>query len=92
MASDAAGLAVSAGWPPLQSKLEAEFPKLLTQAESAVVTQLWPQMQPKLRVEMDRAITQANKMVKEAENTAWMIGGAVVAAILVSAIWIKKGK
>lgn len=81
MANDAVAMA----WPPLQTRLEAEFPKLITQAEKAVVTQLWPQMQPKFRAEIDRGL-------KEGKKTAYTIGAIVALSIFAAAWWVKKGK
>ena len=80
---DTSAMAVKAAWPPLQKKLEAEFPKLLSMASGEVVNNLWPQMQPKLRKEVNYAIGQARQ-------TGYIIGGAVVASVWLAAWWSSK--
>lgn len=82
---DMAKHAVDSAWPEAQKKIEAEMPKLLNQAQAAVVDKLWPVMQPKLRAEVDYALAQGKK-------TAALVGVAVVVAIAISAMWVKKGK
>jgi hypothetical protein len=81
---DMAKAAVNAAWPTAQQKIEAEFPKLLSQAQAAVINDLWPKLQPKLRTEVDYALAKGQK-------TAALVGLAVVVAIAVSAMWVKKG-
>jgi len=81
---DMAKHAVDAAWPTAQQKIEAEFPKLLSQAQAAVINDLWPKLQPKLRTEVDYALAKGQK-------TAALVGLAVVVAIAVSAMWVKKG-
>jgi hypothetical protein len=89
LVNDAANMAVSAGWPPLQAKLEAEFPKLLQQGlaagQKAVVNQLWPQIEPKL-------LADARTVVGEAEKVGYVIGGILIASIFGAAYWVKKGR
>jgi len=81
---DMAKHAVDAAWPTAQQKIEAEFPKLLNQAQAAVINDLWPKLQPKLRTEVDYALAKGQK-------TAALVGVAVVVAIAISAMWVKKG-
>jgi hypothetical protein len=85
MAKKAADAAVAAAWPAVKQKIEGELPVLLATAEKSVVNELWPQMQPKLRAEVDYALAQGKK-------TAALVGLAVVVAIAISAMWVKKGK
>lgn len=77
--------AIDTGWPILQTRLEQEFPKLLGQAQDAVVTQLWPKMQPKLRSEINYGLGEARK-------TGYLIGAMIVASVFAAAWWVKKGK
>jgi len=89
LAQDAGAMAANAAWPPLQAKLEQEFPKLLSQAESALTTtvmdKLWPSIEPKL-------MKDAQTVVNQAEKTGYVIGGIIVAAIFGAAWWVKKGR
>lgn len=91
MAKDAATMALDAAWPPLQQKLHAELPNLLSQAQdaavSAAVNKLWPQMRPKLQVELDSAIDKGST---EAQKIAALLGLGLAATIVLSAMWIKK--
>lgn len=94
MANDAGQMAINAAWPPLKTKIEAELPTIISKLESQlptvfaaaskeVVTNLWPQMQPKLRSEVDYALGEAKK-------TGFLVGGAVVGAILLSTLYLRK--
>jgi len=98
LANDGGQMAIDAAWPPLKAKLEAEMPVLidmlkaqvpglldqaLKQAQTQVVTKLWPALQPKVRAELDYGISEGKKI-------AYMVGGAVVLTILVTAAAARK--
>lgn len=93
MTHDAGQMAIDAAWPPMKEKLEAEMPVLidklkaevpgllqtaLTAAQTQVVTKMWPALQPKVRAELDYGLTEGKKV-------AWMVGGAVILAVIMAA-------
>jgi hypothetical protein len=96
--SDAVPMLTNAAWPPLQAKLEAELPtvlskataaleaeipKALKQAEDALLDTVWPELEPKLLADMQIGIDEAKK-------TVWLATGFIALAVVGSAWWITK--
>ncbi len=87
MTQDLSKQAVEAAWPSIQTKLNAEMPKLLATAEDQAMKVLLPKMLPQIEKE---AVKIVNSTMQQLAPAAVAAVGAVVLSTWLAAYWVRK--